>query len=272
MKHVVFLFLIALVITSVSHRLLAQTQAWQTEVLLTWQAKKENVQGPKTLPKMKIYQAAKRAFSKAQRQGLVKNRKLTLIDFSRPSNVPRLWVIDMKSRSIIAQALVAHGEGSGEGKYAKRFSNISGSHQSSLGTYIVGKSYYGTFGYAAFVRGLEPGLNDKAGPRKIRIHQLFNMMNKRFNPRYPWSDVINTYGCFGISDGKMQAIENGQSVESLVGRDYASTIINMIRGGSVLVAYHPDIAGKSSYLRIPRHSKGDKAKKNAQSKTSFGNM
>lgn len=252
MKAVALLFLSSLMTTSTSPRLLAQTQRWQTELLLTWQAKADRVQGPKTWPDITAYQAARQAFYKARKRGLVKNKKLTLIDFSKPSMVPRLWVIDMTRHAIIAQALVAHGQGTGAGSMARRFSNIPGSHQSSLGTYIVGKSYFGNFGYAAYVRGLERGLNDKAGPRTIRVHALFNMMNKAYNPRYPWSEVITTYGCFGISDGTMQAIENGQVVATKVGIDYATAIINMIKGGSVLVAYHPQILGKSSYVQISK--------------------
>lgn len=58
-----------------------------------------------------------------------------LIDFSISSSKFRFFVVDLKSGKIIQKALVAHGDGSEDGKVngTLKFSNKDGSHCSSLG-------------------------------------------------------------------------------------------------------------------------------------------
>ncbi len=94
---------------------------------------------------------------------------LTLIDFTKPSTEQRLWVIDMSGRRVLFHTWVAHGQGSGE-NYATRFSNVGGSHQSSLGLYLTGDTYQGGNGYSLLLDGLEPGVNDHARERSIVVH------------------------------------------------------------------------------------------------------
>src|SRR6187200_1379086 len=40
--------------------------------------------------------------------------RLALIDYSRPSTEPRLWVFDLANHRLLYQEIVAHGRGSGE--------------------------------------------------------------------------------------------------------------------------------------------------------------
>src|SRR5919112_621745 len=47
---------------------------------------------------------------------------LTVIDYSRPSVEPRLWVFDMESGDLLFKELVAHGRNTGE-NLATTFSN-----------------------------------------------------------------------------------------------------------------------------------------------------
>src|SRR5690606_545729 len=56
---------------------------------------------------------------------------LSVIDFSRPSTEPRLWVFDLASHDLLFEELVAHGRNTG-GNLATEFSNRSGSNMSSL--------------------------------------------------------------------------------------------------------------------------------------------
>ena len=216
---------------------LNDASAAQRYAALKWDAKASDVQGPRTMPSKKAFVAAVHAYEKAKHKGLVRKQKLTLIDYTKSSGKPRLWVIDMKRNTIKAQTLVTHGVASGKGAMARNFSNESGSNMTSLGTYIVGKSYKGKFGKATFVRGLERGINDHANARTIRIHQYDNV-----DPRYA---VATTEGCFGISNGKVLFTTG----EKKVGIDYASSVIDMVKNGSVLVAYHPSILGRSSFLK-----------------------
>ena len=71
---------------------------------------------------------------------------LTLIDFTKPSNSERLYVIDMAEGTMLFESVVAHGRNSGS-LYATDFSNRSNSHQSSLGFYLTGETYRGSNGY-----------------------------------------------------------------------------------------------------------------------------
>jgi hypothetical protein len=94
---------------------------------------------------------------------------LSLIDFTRPSSEPRLWVIDMDSRRLLFNTWVAHGAGSGDA-CATHFSNRNGSHQSSLGLYLTAEAYTGRRGYSMMLDGQEPGVNDAARSRGVIVH------------------------------------------------------------------------------------------------------
>ncbi len=94
---------------------------------------------------------------------------LTLIDFTKPSTEPRLWVIDMAARRVLITSHVAHGRGSGD-NFATSFSNESGSHKSSLGVYLTENTYNGGNGYSLVLNGLEPGVNDNAKSRAVVVH------------------------------------------------------------------------------------------------------
>ena len=98
----------------------------------------------------------------AQKSGVgVDASRLAFIDYSRPSTEPRLWVFDLRSNRLLYEEVVAHGRGSGE-NLAKVFSNVSGSHASSLGLFLTRETYQGRNGYSLRMDGLEPGVNDAA--------------------------------------------------------------------------------------------------------------
>lgn len=94
---------------------------------------------------------------------------LTLIDFTKPSNQERLFVIDMEAQKLLFRTVVAHGRNSGE-MMATKFSNREGSYQSSLGFYLTNETYIGSNGYSLKLDGLEPGINDNARARAIVMH------------------------------------------------------------------------------------------------------
>jgi len=94
---------------------------------------------------------------------------LTLIDFSKASTEERFYVIDMENRKVLFKSHVAHGRNSGY-NYATSFSNVRGSHQSSLGFFLTGRTYHGRHGLSLILHGLEKGINDNAKVRTIVIH------------------------------------------------------------------------------------------------------
>lgn len=94
---------------------------------------------------------------------------ISICDFSLSSNEPRLWVIDLKTKKVLFNTLVAHGQGSGE-EYATSFSNVEGSHQSSMGFFVTANTYYGDKGYSLKLIGKDAGYNCQAYNRAIVIH------------------------------------------------------------------------------------------------------
>ena len=100
---------------------------------------------------------------------VINDRLLTVIDYSKPSTEPRLWVLDLARERVLFEERVAHGQGSGD-NYATRFSNLDGSHQTSLGLFRTADTYVGTNGYSLRLDGLEPGVNDRARDRAIVMH------------------------------------------------------------------------------------------------------
>jgi len=142
---------------------------------------------------------------------------VSIVDFSKPSSQKRLYVIDVSSGKILFNTWVAHGKNSGN-EYAKRFSNLPDSHQSSLGFYTTMETYFGEHGYSLRLKGCEKGINDKAYERAIVIH----------GADYVCSRYINFRGIPGRSYG-CPAIPN----------ELSKKIIDVIKNGSCLFIYHP---------------------------------
>ncbi len=94
---------------------------------------------------------------------------LAVIDYSRPSTEPRLWVFDTERRRLLFEELVAHGKHSGENR-TERFSDQPGSLMSSLGVFLTGDTYQGRNGYSLRLLGLEPGFNGRSLERAIVMH------------------------------------------------------------------------------------------------------
>src|SRR4029079_10009056 len=94
---------------------------------------------------------------------------LTLIDYSKPSTEPRLWVFDLASGEILFTELVAHGKNTGE-NLAQHFSDDMNSRQSSIGLFRTADTYTGNNGYSLRLDGLEPGFNAHARERAIVMH------------------------------------------------------------------------------------------------------
>jgi L,D-transpeptidase-like protein len=166
-----------------------------------------------------VLRLALRAAACARDAGAVSaDRLLTVIDYSRPSTQPRLWVLDLERERVLFEERVAHGQGSGE-NMATRFSNLEGSHQTSLGLFRTADTYVGTNGYSLRLDGLEPGVNDRARDRAIVMHGA------------PYvSDVnIRTTGRLGRSHG-CPALRPA----------IARRVIDTIKDGSLVFAYYPD--------------------------------
>lgn len=118
----------------------------------------------------KVLELALSAVDCAQADGLgASAQRLAVIDYSRSSLQPRLWVFDLASQRLLYHEVVAHGQGSG-GDVPTRFSNDDGSHASSLGLFVTRDAYIGHNGYSLRMQGLDRGFNDAAMARAIVMH------------------------------------------------------------------------------------------------------
>ena len=117
-----------------------------------------------------VIQEALTAMKCAQNHGVGRTAsRLAIIDYSIPSRLPRLWVVDLKQQKLLFEEYVAHGQGSGE-DVPNRFSDRNGSHQSSLGLFLTDSTYQGGNGYSMRLRGLSKGFNESALRRLIVMH------------------------------------------------------------------------------------------------------
>ena len=143
---------------------------------------------------------------------------LTVIDYSRPSTEPRLWVYDLRSHELLYQELVAHGQGSGE-NLPTQFSNEPETHRSSLGLFVTEDPYIGKNGYSLRLNGLDAGFNDRALERAIVIH----------GAPYVSAEFARAQGRLGRSWG-CPALREA----------IARQVIDRVKGGSLVFAYYPD--------------------------------
>ena len=92
-----------------------------------------------------------------------------MADMHIVSGRKRFFVYNMKNDSVELTGLVAHGSGSDKREKELYFSNTPNSNCTSLGKYKIGKSYYGKFGLAYKLYGLDK-TNDKAFERFVVLH------------------------------------------------------------------------------------------------------
>jgi hypothetical protein len=166
-----------------------------------------------------VLKLALKASRCATRSGAVEDpATLTIIDYSRPSVHPRLWVLDLATRELLYEELVAHGQGSG-GNLATRFSNTPDSHQTSLGLFVTDTTYVGRNGYSLRLDGLDRGFNDRARERAIVMH----------GAPYVNAGITRSLGRLGRSHGC-------PAVRDAVARE----LIDRVKGGSLVFSYYPD--------------------------------
>ena len=165
----------------------------------------------------------------AAAQGQPPSDRLAVIDYSKPSTEPRLWVFDLAKRKLLYHELVAHGRNTGE-NLATKFSNTPESLQSSLGLFRTLGTYAGRNGYSLRMEGLEPGTNDHALARALVIHGAA-YVNSAFARQQ--GRIGRSYGC--------PAVRNA----------IARPLIDTLKGGQYVFSYYPDARwlNSSPYLK-----------------------
>jgi len=151
--------------------------------------------------------------------GAIRGR-IAVIDYGLPSTAKRLWVFDLDARKLLFHELVAHGRNSGANETTS-FSNEDGSFKTSLGAFVTGATYTGKNGYSLRLRGMEPLRNDHAEARAIVVH----------GAAYVDEKVAQALGRLGRSHG-CPALRPA----------IARALIDTIRDGALLYAWHPSLA------------------------------
>jgi len=165
-----------------------------------------------------VLNLALKAYDKLRQQGYDQQQVLTIVDYSKPSTQPRMWVIDLKNLKVAFRALVAHGKNSGD-DYAESFSNQPESLKSSIGVYLTSNTYVGHDGYSLRLNGLEPGFNSNALSRDIIVHPA-SYVSEDFAETH--KRLGRSWGCFAV-DPKI-----------------SNQLIDSIKEGTVIFAYYPD--------------------------------
>ena len=166
-----------------------------------------------------VFEYAMMGYNKMKLVGSLDNDQIiSIVDFSKPSGLKRLFVIDLENYKVLFNTYVAHGVNSGK-EFARQFSNVLQSNQSSLGFYTTAHTYSGKHGYSLHLRGIEKGINDNAFKRDIVVH----------GAEYVSESRVLTNGYVGRSHGCPAIPEQ-----------YKKPIIDKIKNGTCLFIFGDD--------------------------------
>ncbi len=162
------------------------------------------------------------AFDTAWHNGDTDRFEYAISDFSLHSSLERMWIVDLLSGYLLGNLHLAHGEATSspyDDAWAVDFSNISGSHQSSLGMMKGAESYYGAYDYSMRMDGLENGYNDNVRSRAVVVHGWTGS-----RPEYVqyYGSVAPTWGCPAVDDREIQ------------------WVVDTLKDGALLFFWYPD--------------------------------
>ena len=116
---------------------------------------------------------------------------LVIIDYSKPSNEERFYVLDLNKKKLVYSTRVAHSKNSGL-EIPLEFSDDPNSYQSSLGFFLTLGEYNGAYGYSLRLKGLEENINANAESRAIVIHGG-NIVDDEYTKKYGFAG--RSLGC-----------------------------------------------------------------------------
>ena len=166
------------------------------------------------LPEVKKTQAPILQKKAAEALAYCKNKKLNrqlcfLLDMSIHSGKNRFFVWDFEQQKVVDKGLVSHGccqneWGADATKTKPVFSNVEGSHCSSLGKYKVGERGYSQWGINIkyLLHGLEKS-NRNALERYIVLHGWNLIANEQTYPQ----GTPEGWGCPAVSNDFMRRLD-----------------------------------------------------------------
>ena len=126
-----------------------------------------------------------------------------LVDMRLASGLKRFFVYNFQKDSIEVAGLVTHGTGSHKSSEGLTFSNVPNSNATSVGRYRVGKSYYGKFGLAYKLYGLNK-TNSKAFVRFVVLHAHACVPNDEIFPL----PICESWGCPTVSPAFLTLLQS----------------------------------------------------------------
>jgi hypothetical protein len=124
-----------------------------------------------------------------------------LIDMSLPSGQNRFFIYDLKNDTIHNSGLVTHGNCNKLWLSGRKYGNKVGCGCTSLGRYKVGHSYYGKFGLAYKLHGLDK-TNDKAFQRYVVLHSHDCVPDTEVT-----GEICQSNGCPTVSPGFLKYLK-----------------------------------------------------------------
>lgn len=124
-----------------------------------------------------------------------------LLDMSIESGKSRFFVMDLNKDSVMNAALVTHGRCNQNWLSGRKYSNVVGSGCTSLGRYRIGQPYYGQFGLAYKLHGLDSA-NSNAFKRYVVLHAHDCVPNKETHPL----PLCQSDGCPTVSPAFLQQL------------------------------------------------------------------
>jgi L,D-transpeptidase catalytic domain len=189
MKLIRIFLLLGIIIIAVSW--FSNSAIWKKTKALH-RSKKETAYTVKFTTKEKLEQKAAVAKRFVQEKGF--NDKLCfLIDMSLASGQNRFFIYNLKSDSLQAKGLVAHGNCFQYWLEGRKYSNVVGSGCTSLGRYKVGASYTGKFGYSYKLHGLDTS-NNNAFERTVVLHSHSCIPDAEIS-----DEICQSNGCPAVS-------------------------------------------------------------------------
>ena len=173
----------------------------------------------------------------------IKNKRMLLIaDLTKPSDQPRLFLMDLKSHEVKVY-IMAHGSGMPGQEvtlyeaekidrldlqrilFPARISNRLGSNATPRGVFILDETYSGQFGYSLRMHGLQKNINEKSLKRFIVLHGFEGM-----NPTAVTSDDPFV---FPIPQGNLALSQGCTMLEPR----RAKEVIDLAQGGSLYYVF-----------------------------------
>jgi len=149
-----------------------------------------------------IVQLALKGYEYAAIHGRVTKPILAIVDYSQPSVMKRLYVIDLTSDQLLMNAWVAHGRNTGD-LTSTHFSNSPQSKESSIGVFVTEGIYFGHHGKSMIIDGLEKNLNDNAKSRRLVVHAA-SYVSESF--LHATGRMGRSFGCLAVNPADLDRL------------------------------------------------------------------